>query len=682
MTEALKQKGPERHPWLEALEASPEASVSDLMTGYAAVFPYTRADAPDAARMLVGHLSAEDPARKALASGIMSWLRMKRVERLPADRARLQDFVRQVSEAFEIIALLEQTEPALELRDKYVRWFEWANRLNLTPSRDARASYFRMLANTQPILAERIADPDALAPFWMRLCRQSGSTYPKGYLQIGLLGLRRLPGAIERGERPWIAGLAAWALEQAPSDKEFMRAWSPLKRLHPAGPKVLRQNVFNVLSQKTYVDAGIETPGWWASDPVFPKSQDSKGRAHSLEPPAPELRESIIHDFRDGVRFSDLNDRLNTMVERYERYTDATGDDYFLVRSFCNVGNILLRNSVNDHSEVARFAQNLARKTLRYQPRNPIAWGLWRDALFSGGAYDAAVALGWETVRRFPNNPFMRTELAEILIALDQTDTALALLEDAIVAQAFNAVTYAILARLLANRGDIEAARTAIEDGLTIDSENAILTRWRSYLDDGKPLPLFATARKRVIDAVDVDPSDEMMVELGRSGHLRQLRQRLQNDASAVEELRKILNTNPSFAYAQILAARHNLWHASEQALPPVAAAFEEALASEDIERLTALAEQMPRLESLILLARAILGDAVAALEIDGRLRSPSAADDARAIEILQSRFQPVFELIDGGREPAEAVTEYADRLRIAIYDTNEAVSAPELLVA
>jgi tetratricopeptide (TPR) repeat protein len=573
-------------------------------------------------------------------------------------------------------------EPAAELREKYIRWFEWASRLNLAPSRDARASYFRMLANTQPIVAKRVSDPDALAPFWMRLCRESGTTYPKRYLQIGLLGLRRVPGAIERGERPWIAGLATWALEQGPSDKEFMRAWLPVKRLHPAGPKVMKQGVFNVLSQKTFADADIQSPGWWANDPDFPKSQDAKGRAHSLEPPAPDLRESIVHDLRDNAAFSDLRDRLDSMVERYERYTDATGDDHFLVRSFCNVGNLLLRHSVDAHSERAQFAEKLARKTLRYQPRNPIAWGLWRDALFSSGAYDASVALGWETVHRFPNDPLMRNELAEVLIAMGQHEDALSLLEFAVEAGAFNAVTYAILARLLADNGDIGAARSAIDRGLEIDTENAIPLQWRDSLDDGKPLPMVAKARQRVLDAVGVDVHDNTILEFGRSGNLRRLRDRLNSDESAVRELKEILNSDPTFAYAQILAARHQLWHASEQSLPPVAAAFEEALANEDLEKLKALTEQMPRLESLVLLARAILGDEVAARELADRLRSLSDADDEQAVEILRGRFEPVFALIDGGLEPAEAVNMCADQLRIAIYDTNEALSAPELIVA
>jgi hypothetical protein len=131
-----------RHPWLEVLEASPADAVADLMADYAAVFPYTRADAPDVARMLVGHLPADDPARKAMATGLFSWLEKKKVEPLPADTAQMQDFVRQVSEAFEIIYGLKLVELVTKLSDP--TWLEWTVKLNLCPSRNAHAKYLRL----------------------------------------------------------------------------------------------------------------------------------------------------------------------------------------------------------------------------------------------------------------------------------------------------------------------------------------------------------------------------------------------------------------------------------------------------------------------------------------------------------------------------------------------------------
>jgi hypothetical protein len=517
----------------------------------------------------------------------------------------------------------------------------------------------------------------------MRLCRTAGSTYPKRYLQIGLLGLRRVPSAIERGDFPWIAGLAGWALEQKPTDQEFMEAWRPMKRLYPVSPRVLRQLVFNVLSQKMFADAEIQPPGWWANDPDYSTTINAQRRGHSLHPPPRELLMGLINELRNNAAFSDVRVPLEQLSDDYQRYTDLTGDDFFLVRSFCNLGKELLRNMVDSYSERAHYAEHLARKALRYQPRNPIAWGLWRDALFSRGAYDASVSLGWETVRRFPNDPQMRTELAEILIARNQLDEALSAIKGAFDAGASNHYTYAIYARLLAHNGDSMAAKQAIDEGLEIATDGGgMLLAARNLLNSGMPLQLVANARQIIVEATDISAQDSTATALDNSAKLRRLRPRLQVDNSAMEELKEILNRDPNFAYAQILAARHRLWHASEQALPPVAAAFEEALAANELETLKALTAKMPRLESLVLLARAILGDIDAAKDVADRLGGASDVKDDRAAEILGVRFQPVFQLIDGGLEVVEAIAKCADKLRIAIYDTNEALSAPELIAA
>jgi tetratricopeptide (TPR) repeat protein len=276
----------------------------------------------------------------------------------------------------------------------------------------------------------------------------------------------------------------------------------------------------------------------------------------------------------------------------------------------------------------------------------------------------------------------MRTELAEILISLGAAEEALQMLEDAFASQAVNAVTYSIIARLLANKGDLDGARSAIDNGLSIEPGNGVLLKFSATLAEGRPLELESIARKTMVEAVQEDEQDNLTLELARSGRLRRLRQRLGIDDTAVDELKEVLQSDPNFAYAQILAARYGIWHASGQALPPVAAAFEELLAAGDLKKLQALTEHMPKLESLILLARAILGDAVAAADIADRLRGPNAIDDPQAIQILRHRFQPVFQLIEGGLEPLDAVGKCANELRIAIYDTNEAVSAPELMVA
>jgi len=169
MALAAVAAAPKRHPWLDEFVQSPARGFADLLAGYARVAPYDRADTPDAARMLFGGLPADDDARLALGPAIVEWLEQRRREIPPQGRPRQQRWVREICEAFEIIALLDVADAALPLRQRFITWNEWAGRFVLTAARDARAEYWRMLALTQPVVARMATEqalPD-LTPLWL-----------------------------------------------------------------------------------------------------------------------------------------------------------------------------------------------------------------------------------------------------------------------------------------------------------------------------------------------------------------------------------------------------------------------------------------------------------------------------------------------------------------------------------
>ena len=104
------------HPWLEAFLRAPVAEFGDLLAGFARIPPYERADAPDAARMLFGPLDADDPARRALGPAILGWLEQRRRQAPPLGLPGLQSWVREVCEAFEIVAFLGVADAAADQR--------------------------------------------------------------------------------------------------------------------------------------------------------------------------------------------------------------------------------------------------------------------------------------------------------------------------------------------------------------------------------------------------------------------------------------------------------------------------------------------------------------------------------------------------------------------------------------
>jgi len=259
---------PPRHPWLATFERSPEAAFNDLISGYADVGPLGRLEAPEAANMLFGDLRADDPAWLSLGWAILGWLEKRRQQASPEDAPGRQRWIREVRDAFDIVALLEIETAAVELRRGFAAWNSWVADLIAAPSRDARAAYWSMLARTQPLMlaATPPLDPFGLSSHWLWICESAGTILPESYLGIGLLGLRRLPETAGGSELPWLTGLAWWADAQRPSREVFLTQWRALKFLYPRTSAHWLVRIHEVLSGPRFRDQGIVAPAWWAED--------------------------------------------------------------------------------------------------------------------------------------------------------------------------------------------------------------------------------------------------------------------------------------------------------------------------------------------------------------------------------------------------------------------------------
>lgn len=265
-SDPLKQP---RHPWLAAFATSPADEFNNLITGHADLGTLSRLDPPDAADMLFGQLHDDDPARLALDWAVLGWLEARRRQPPPEEQADRQCWIREVQDAFDIVALVRARSAANALRRGFASWNAWASELVMAPARDARAAYWSMLAQTQPLLREAQPDlnPFSLASHWLRICGDAGGNLPSHYLAIGLLGLRRLPDTADGSEIPWLTGLADWALTQRPSREAFLTQWKALKSLYPRTPMHWRRRIDQVLSQDRFRCQGLLSPAWWGEDP-------------------------------------------------------------------------------------------------------------------------------------------------------------------------------------------------------------------------------------------------------------------------------------------------------------------------------------------------------------------------------------------------------------------------------
>ena len=219
-----------------------------------------------------------------------------------------------------------------------------------------------------------------------------------------------------------------------------------------------------------------------------------------------------------------------------------------------------------------------------------------------------------------------------------------------------------------------------------------MLKEYEKRLRRGEKLPLksqaFRTAAKRApTKSRTIAASDSELAEAVRFGTVRRLRFQLEfapegERETALQELKQILREDSTFAYAQLIAARHRIWEAEADVLPPFATAFEDALATEGREQLERLATRQPRLEALILVAQALLGNAEAQRKVELWLRKPQIAYKEPAITGLHSAMRPVLRVIEGGRTVKDAFVEARDTVVSALHDANEAALGEMLLAA
>ncbi len=420
MAMATTARPSDRHPWLDAFLADPASELDNLLSGHARIGPYESADAPDAARLLFGGLPEEDEARDVLDRALLEWLDSQRASGMPElDRLPLERWVRKVSEAFEIVGLLMLPTSSLDFRRRFVVWNTWADRLAVAAQRDGRHTLWRTLALTQRLVAgtEPAANPFALEPLWLRICEQAGSSFPSHYLAVGLLGLRMLP---ERegtpSERPWMAGLVRWAVGQTPLITEFAQQWWALKGLYPRMPSYWRRAIEETLRQSSTKEMPDELKDWWRQD-VKVKDGTAAQQPQSQPVAIPQLAPlSVVQSLRKRARnpLSSIGKEIATLIDNQRHYAEATGESYYLVTTACNIGMGIITGT-DDPVGRGRLAVDLARQALAWQPANVYGWALWRDALAKQGAVEAAELVGWEAIRRFPEDEQWRTQLALLL---------------------------------------------------------------------------------------------------------------------------------------------------------------------------------------------------------------------------------------------------------------------------
>lgn len=384
------------HPWLAEFEAAPDRAFDALIRGVSVPFPYNRAEPREVVATLFGALSDRDPLRDVLDRVLGDWLARRRQDP-PAWRAEygMDRYVQELVDALHLVYRLDLRSTAGRLAGDYFAWLGWVRGLVMNSARDPLKEFWNVLAQTQT--------DGRFVSRWFGLCKEAGVSLPHGYVNVGLLGIRRLPPSGTDPLDQALSGLAIWGAHLGERDKpRFQRQWRALRALYPHGSGFWRDHVTPLLKGRTEPFAE-----WWRADLKAGKGGTAKPVAGAIQVPPKERLEAI--KARIGNEPLEwVRPDVERLIADQLRYAEATGVARFVVYTACYIGKRVL-------SDAPDLAHDLARIAVRWEPRNPFGWTLWGHALMALGRGDLAEVVLWETTRRFPNNASSRNTLAGLL---------------------------------------------------------------------------------------------------------------------------------------------------------------------------------------------------------------------------------------------------------------------------
>ncbi|CAL8972999.1 hypothetical protein RHODGE_RHODGE_01060 [Rhodoplanes serenus] len=603
--------------WLLDLRADPGEAVRRLVAGSARFGRLAAAEPEDAAATLLH--DAEPDIREAFGRGCLALLKSFRGTMLSLDRAA---FTTALGRLAVLVAVVRRTTPrdtVVDLHRNYIAWNAFFETFVVDRGLDLRREYWRILALTQQEAEDAGLAHRRLMPLWLAVCGESGGSgqYDESYLRVALLGLRRLPlgAALSSNEDFVLHGLARWAAWRNPQKRDFLRQWHVLKGDYPHGadfwPARVEATIAATereLSERTKETAAAQetfpAAAWWREDVGAPARPITMKRrpSRAAEPPARERREEILRRVDqplDGFRTT-----LDRLVADHRAYADATGDVFYLVRTACNIGMRLIeRGPPEERTARGETAVRLAALSFEYSPIDPFPWGLLLRGLQTADRAGDAELVGWESIRRFPEDPHRRTQLATVLAEpLDRPWDAVPLLRDAIRLFPDNAQAPTQLAKLLADRlgrrdEALEVLRTAQHAGAADDLTTSLLHRLqRSRPRGAAPAPPPAARPAAASSTLDLP-----------TAAARRVLFRFEQGLSRLDDVKALLDHHSPDAYLAYVGER-------TMARPaPVATtfalAFEAAARTGSTEALRALIRRARSLDGVL------AGQAIAAME-------------------------------------------------------------------
>ena len=430
--------------WKAHLLADGKAAVLELLDGTAYLGPLSAAEPYDAVDAILGRRDIETGVFNAFDEGCLSLAREYLHSPLLEAGSEYRPDLLDIDMLLRVVQRMMPPKTLIDFHRRYASWNDFFENFVVDRGLDLLREYYRALAISQDIAMSDGMEPRRLMPLWLSVCSGCGDfgRYDPSYLYVALDGLLLLPpdDKHDSSTNPELLGLAYWAAGQRPEEKDFDLEWR-IRRKHFNRPaEFTKEGVQAAIavaeSQLSEWTGGEETTfpiaDWWLRNVgLDPAKRKSPSRTGSDADPVPKHEwEVVLRSI--GNPLDSIRPEIERLMRRQRHYAEVTGDIFFLVRTSCNFGMRLLEKGPEaERVERGKLAASLAAQAFRHDPSDVFAWSLMRDALAASGRIADAELVGWEAIRRFPENVRWRTQLASMLsMHAGKEEDAVALLRD------------------------------------------------------------------------------------------------------------------------------------------------------------------------------------------------------------------------------------------------------------
>ena len=497
----------EAKEWKSWLRRDGKSALRAVLDGTAWLGHLTAAEPEIALCSLMREDRDESETARAFDSGCLSLVNEFRDTLFRKENA---DFDSRLLKLNDLIAIIRRLLPRRTIFDFHARFDSWSGFFEnfvVDEGLDLRREYFRALAFSQHIAAEEGLGPQELMPLWMSICAECGDVgrYDSDYLRVAMIGIGRLPpircGEVVANEALAVQGLARWAATQCPDQDSFDMEWLLLQDDFKRDSEFWKERVQtavavaeNELSERTGdQEATFPLAGWWRRQVgIGSRRKTPKCVARQAEPVPKSEWEPVLRSA--GEPLERVGPEMENLIRRQQRYAQVSGDVFYLVRTSCNFGMRLIEKGPEDERvERGRLAVSLAAQAFRHDPSDVFAWSLMRDALVASGRVSDAELVGWESIRRFPEDVQYRTQLATVLADYSaKTEEAESLLRETVDLFPEEPYAFAQLATVLSDDlSRTEDARAVLGESIRKGVANATMRNLLTTLDQGRPLRSF-----------------------------------------------------------------------------------------------------------------------------------------------------------------------------------------------